>query len=121
MLLIAVFSQHLVLFYFHYLVKLLHFIHKSIDSREPHAVLLTLVDLEKAFNRVSHQLVIEDLADMGVPGWLLAILVSYLSGRSMVMRFRGATSSRRGCNVNTVRPAACIKLSKCVAYLRPSL
>ena len=41
----------------HYLVKMLHFI-----QTQTHAVLLALIDLEKAFNRVSHQLVIEDLA-----------------------------------------------------------
>ena len=54
-----------------------------------------MVDLEKAFNRVSHQLVIEDLAAMHVPGWLLLILISYLTERSMYMRYRGSTSSRR--------------------------
>ena len=54
-----------------------------------------LIDLEKAFNRVSHQLVIEDLADMHVPGWLLLILISYLTERSMHMRYKGATSTRR--------------------------
>ena len=52
----------------HYLVRLLHFTHKFLDKREPYAVLLALIDLEKAFNRVSHQLVIEDLFDMHVPG-----------------------------------------------------
>ena len=79
----------------HYLVKLLHFIHKHIDIKQPHAVLLVLVDLEKAFNRVSHQLVIEDLAAMKVPGWLLLILISYLSGRSMVMQYEGVSSTVR--------------------------
>ena len=79
----------------HYLVKLLHFVHIKLDLKQPHAVLLALVDLEKAFNRVSHQLVIEDLAAMHVPGWLLLILISYLTERSMYMRYRGASSSRR--------------------------
>ena len=79
----------------HYLVKLLHFVHGFLDLKQPHAVLLALIDLEKAFNRVSHQLVIEDLADMHVPGWLLLILVSYLTDRSMFMRYKGSTSSRR--------------------------
>ena len=73
----------------HYLVKLLHFIHSYLDLKQPHAVLLALIDLEKAFNRVSHQLVVEDLADMHVPGWLLLILISYLTGRSMHMRYKG--------------------------------
>ena len=79
----------------HYLVKLLHFVHKHIDSKQPHAVLLALIDLDKAFNRVSHQQVIEDLFDMHVPGWLLLILISYLTERSMFMRYKGSTSSRR--------------------------
>ena len=79
----------------HYLVKLLHFVHIKLDHKQPHAVLLALIDLEKAFNRVSHQLVIEDLAAMHVPGWLLLILISYLTERSMYMRYRGKCSSRR--------------------------
>ena len=65
----------------HYLVKLLHYVHGYLDLKQPHAVL----------NRVSHQLVIEDLANMHVPGWLLLILISYLTDRSMFMRFKGAT------------------------------
>ena len=80
----------------HYLVKLLHFVHiLYTDSKQPHAVLLALIDLEKAFNRVSHQLVIEDLSDMYVPGWLLLILVSYLTDRSIFMRYKGSMSSRK--------------------------
>ena len=79
----------------HYLVKLLHFVHSYMDLKQPHAVLLALIDLEKAFNRVSHQLVIEDLAAMNVPGWLLLILISYLTKRSMHMRYRGAKSTRK--------------------------
>ena len=79
----------------HYLVKLLNFVHINLDKKQPHAVLLALIDMEKAFNRVCHQLVIEDLADMNVPGWLLLILVSYLTGRSMYMRYKGASSTRR--------------------------
>ena len=79
----------------HYLVKLLHFVHSYLDRRQPHAVLLALIDLEKAFNRVSHQLVIEDLADMHIPGWLLLILISYLTERSMHIGYKGATSSRK--------------------------
>ena len=79
----------------HYLVKLLHFIHSYLDKNDPYAVLLVMVDLEKAFNRVSHQLVIEDLAAMHVPRWLLLILISYLTDRSMFMRYRDAVSSIR--------------------------
>ena len=76
-------------------MKLLHFVDINLDLKHPHAVLLALIDLEKAFNRVSHQLVIEDLADMHVPGWLLLILISYLTERSMFMRYKGSSSSRK--------------------------
>ena len=79
----------------HYLIRLLHFIHATVDKTVPHAVILGLIDLSKAFNRVDHSLVIEDLHDMHVPGWLLRILISYLTGRSMVLRFSGAVSSPR--------------------------
>ena len=37
-------------------------------------------------------MVIEDLHDMHVPPWLLQILISYLSGRSMTMSYKGVTS-----------------------------
>ena len=77
----------------HYLIKFVHFAHVSLDLKQPHAVLAALVDLSKAFNRVSHMHVIQDLHDMHAPGWILAILFSYLSGRSMTMTFGKATSS----------------------------
>ena len=62
----------------HYLIKMLHFIHSNLDKQH-HAVILTLIDLQKAFNRVCHSLVIQGLFDMKVPGWILRILVSYLT------------------------------------------
>ena len=79
----------------HYLIKLLQFIHDHLDLKEPHAVVLAQVDLSKAFNRVSHSMVIEDLHDMKVPPWLLKILISYLSGRSMILSYQGASSTRK--------------------------
>ena len=79
----------------HYLIKLLHYIHFNLDRTDPHAILLGCVDMSKAFNRMSHQKVIEDLYDMKVPGWLLLILISYLSDRKMCMKFRGVFSALR--------------------------
>ena len=46
----------------HYLVKLLHFAHFNLDKQSAHAVLLGCVDMSKAFNRMSHQQVIEELS-----------------------------------------------------------
>ena len=79
----------------HYLIKLLHFTHSVIDLKQPHAVLAACVDFSKAFNRVSHNLLVQDLFDMHTPSWLLNILVSYLSGRSMVMSHMGHVSTSR--------------------------
>ena len=79
----------------HYLIKLLHFVHVTLDLRKPHAVLSALIDLSKAFNRVDHTLVIQDLYDMHTPSWLLKIVISYLSDRSMYLTYNGAQSSMK--------------------------
>ena len=77
----------------HYLIKLLTYIQFNLDRLEPHAVLLACLDMSKAFNRMSHQRVIEDRYDMKVPGWLLLILISYLTDRKMILKFRGVLSA----------------------------
>ena len=79
----------------HYLLQLLKFIHSNLDLKNPHAVVVAMVDLSKAFNRVSLQMVIEDLNDMHVPAWLLLILISYMTNRSMVLTFNGAKAKAR--------------------------
>ena len=78
-----------------YLIKLLHFVHNTLDLRQPHAVLAACIDLSKAFNRVDHSLVIQDLYDMKTPPWLLRIMISYLSGRSMILSYNGEKSAQK--------------------------
>ena len=79
----------------HYLIQLFDFILSSTDSSNfPRAVLVALIDFSKAFNRINHAKVITRLSDWGVPGWLLRILMSYLTGRSMILRYKGVQSSR---------------------------
>ena len=72
----------------HYLVKLFDFIHCGLDKRTPHAVVLAALDLSKAYNRGDHQNVIEDLFDMQTPTWLLALIVSYLTKRSLILKYQ---------------------------------
>ena len=79
----------------HYLVELINFILYNQDLKDPHAVLATLVEFSKAFNRVNHNIVITTLSKMGVPGWLLKIVASFLSERELIVRFKGRTSSRQ--------------------------
>jgi hypothetical protein len=60
-----------------------------LDKKQPYAVLAACIDLSKAFNRVSHDLLVQDLYDMHTPPWLLNILISYLSNRTMKMSYNG--------------------------------
>ena len=77
----------------HYLIKLLHFTHSILDRKQHHAVLAACIDLSKDFNRVSHDLLVQDLYDMHTPAWLLNIIISYLSNRTMVLTYNGDQSS----------------------------
>ena len=83
----------------HYLVKLLDFVHTTLDKNTPHCAVLCTEDQSKAYNRGSHNLVVEplleDLHAMKLPGYLLVLICSYLSSRSMVLSHHGAKSSER--------------------------
>ena len=51
-----------------------------------------MVDFSKAFDRQDHTILITKLSDMNVPGWLLRIVISFLTNRKMVVRYKGAMS-----------------------------
>ena len=90
----------------HYLLQFLKFVHTNLDKRQPHAVIAALIDLSKAFNRVDHTLVIEDLFSMGCPSWLLKVLISYLTNRKHVVTYLGATSNPK--MMPSGAPAGCL-------------
>jgi hypothetical protein len=79
----------------HYLINFVNFILCNQDLQVPHAVLAVMIDFSKAFNRINHNIVITILSEMGVPGWLLRIVIGFLSEREMVLRYRGGTSGRK--------------------------
>ena len=54
-----------------------------------------MIDFSKAFNRINHNILITKLSDIGVPAWLLNIVMAFLKDRTMVVRLNGATSSPR--------------------------
>ena len=56
---------------------------------------MAALDLSKAYNRGDHTKVIEDLFDMHTPGWLLALLFSYLSNRKLVLKYQKTEASPR--------------------------
>ena len=51
-----------------------------------------MVDFSKAFNRQNHNTLITKLSDLGVPGWLLKIVMAFLQNRKMQVRYKGKTS-----------------------------
>ena len=65
----------------HYIIEFMNFILLSQDSSEQTAILACMVDFSKAFKRQNHNLLITKLSDMGVPGWLLKIVMAFLKDR----------------------------------------
>ena len=54
-----------------------------------------MVDYEKAFNRQNHNILITKLNDMGVPGWLLTVVIGFLENRQLVVTFKGEQSKKK--------------------------
>ena len=77
----------------HYLIKFLHFIQGNLDLSKPTAVIGAFVDMSKAFNRVDHNILIEDLYNMKCPPWLIRIVMSFLSNRVLIFSYKGASST----------------------------
>ena len=79
----------------HYLIDFISFILYNQDLKEPLAVLAAMIDFKKAFNRQNHSILITKLGDMGVPGWLLNIVVGFLQERVLILSYRGAQSDSK--------------------------
>ena len=71
----------------HYIIELINFILSNQEDTAPTAILACLVDFSKAFNRQDHAILITKLSDMKVPGWLLKIVIAFLTNRKMVVRY----------------------------------
>ena len=79
----------------HYLIDFITFILYNQDLKEPRAVLAAMVDFEKAFNRQNHHILITKLNDMGVPGWLLQVVIGFLEDRELILTYKGQQSSKK--------------------------
>ena len=73
----------------------MNFILFNQDNSEPTSVLACFVDFAKAFNWQDHSILVTKLSDMGVPSWLLKIVISFLTDRTMIVRYKGQKSSRK--------------------------
>ena len=79
----------------HYLIDFINFVSYNQDINNIQAVLAAAVDFSKAFNRQNHNILIELLSDLGVPGWLLQIVIGFLENRCMEVHFKGEKSSSK--------------------------
>ena len=77
----------------HYIIEFLNFILMNQDTSGQTAIVACYVDFQKAFNRQDHNLLIKKLSEMDVPGWLLSIVIAFLSNRKMLVRYNGSESS----------------------------
>ena len=75
----------------HYLIEFMNFILYQ-QEKEATAVLACLVDFSKAFNRQDHTVLVTKLSDMGVPGWLLRLVIAFLMNRTMKVKYKGKYS-----------------------------
>ena len=79
----------------HYLIDFVNFVLYNQDLKIPHAVVAVMIDFAKAFNRINHSIIIIILSEMGVPGWLLKIIIGFLTQRELILRYKGGSSSRK--------------------------
>ena len=78
----------------HYLIEVQNAILYNQDLDKACTTLLAAIDISKGFNLIAHNEVITRISDMGCPGWLTKILVSYLSGRTLQIRWQDKISRR---------------------------
>ena len=79
----------------YYLIDFINFIAYNQDISDIQAVLAVTVDFSKAFNRQNHFILVELLSELGVPGWLLKIIIGFLKDREMEVIYKGVKSSRK--------------------------
>ena len=65
----------------HYLIEVTNFILFNQDLSKPIQTIMLLFDYSKGFNRIHHNTIIKELLKIGISGWLLNIVPSYLENK----------------------------------------
>ena len=74
----------------HYMIELTNFILYNQDLKGPQSIIAAFVDVRQGFIRCQHSIFIDILAnEYSVPGWILRILVGYLTGMHLKVRYKG--------------------------------
>ena len=81
----------------HYIIKMVQFILSSMNGNPDAAVIAVPVDYSKAFNRMQHSDILINLIALNVPTCAVKLIKSYLTQRSMCVRYNGAVSSFQKC------------------------
>lgn len=74
------------------ILDLISKVHSFLDKATP--CLCTFIDLSKAFDTVSHPLLLQALEDIGVRGECLKLFESYMSNRRQCVTVRGVSSEK---------------------------
>ena len=78
----------------HYLLELVEFVVEAFENPDC-AVIIALMDFSKGFNRLSHSRLLCTLADLGIPGYLLLLILSYLTHRRMRVKYGDTLSEEQ--------------------------
>ena len=81
----------------HYLIEITNFILFNQDLSKPILTIMLLVDFNKGFNRMDHKIIIQTLFSLGIPGWLLNSVASYLENQKLVVGYKGNLQSKPCC------------------------
>lgn len=79
----------------HFLIELITFVHYNQDLKSKYAVYFTLIDILTAFNKANHNIVLTKLHNMGMPGWLLKIVIGFLHNRTLNLKYKGESSNSK--------------------------
>ena len=82
----------------HYLFKLVHDILEGLDTNSKgniSAAIATFYDWSKAYDMQCHKLGVESFIECGVRASILPILMNYLQNRTMIVKYKSATSTER--------------------------
>ena len=80
----------------HAIITLVDKVSKSVDSGD--IVINMFIDLRKAFDTVSHIILLKKLHAYGIRGNMLKLCTSYLDGRSQYVQYNHANSAFRNVN-----------------------